>query len=82
MKTNNNMTPQTRWHDHALDITKLQIKRKKIIKDQKHKTNNRHYDSIPIVPSASKGNLNLILFRDFMAVSLPCNSLHHTTINT
>jgi len=55
------MTPQQKWHGHAQEANKTTIKLKKSTKDQNHKTNNRHHDSIPIVPSASKGKLNLSL---------------------
>jgi len=55
MKTNNNnMKPQPKWHGHALNITKLEIKLKKITKDQRHKSNNRHHDSIPMVPKETQ----------------------------
>ena len=35
LKTNKNTTPQTKWHDHALDIMKLQIKCKKMTRHWK-----------------------------------------------
>ena len=53
------MTPQTKWHDHAQDIDKTAIKNNKSPKYQKHKIDNRCHDSIPMVPSDSKGKLNL-----------------------
>jgi len=46
-KANNNMTPQTKWHDHAQDTIKTAIKHNKLPKYQNHTTSNKHHDSIP-----------------------------------
>jgi len=54
MKTNNNMTLQKKWYGHTLYINKSSNQAQKITKDQKHKTENKHHDSIPMVPNASK----------------------------
>lgn len=80
-KTKNNTTPQTKWYGHALNINKAANQSQQITKDQNHKTRNRHHDSIPMVPSVSKGKLNLRLLQDFMAFSLACNPLHHISMN-
>ena len=53
LKTNNNMTPQKMWYGHTLDINKATNQAQQFIKDQKHKTNNKHHDSIPKVPGES-----------------------------
>jgi len=61
MKTNNNVTPQTKYHGHAQDTNKTTIKRKKSPKYQKHKFDKKRHHSIPMLPHASKGKLNLSL---------------------
>lgn len=63
-----------KWHGHAPNINKLQIKNKQITRHRKNITFNIHHDSIPWVPNASKGNLNLSLLQDFMVVSFVMQS--------
>jgi len=78
---NNNTAPQ----QSGIVMHQTHTNRKSsasIVKYQKHKTNNRHHHSIPMVPSSSKGKLNLRLLQDSWKSLLPCNSLHYTTINT
>jgi len=42
-------TPQPKWHGHAQDSNKTTINHNKAPKYQKHKTSNKHHDSIPMV---------------------------------
>jgi len=43
----------------------------KIEEEKKSKSNNKHHQSIPMVPSASKGKLNLGLLQDSWQYLLP-----------
>jgi len=54
MKTNNNKTLQTKWQGLAPDINKTANQAQQITKDQKHKTRNKHHDSIPWFPVLPK----------------------------
>lgn len=59
------------------------IKLKQITKYRRHKTSNKHRDSIPMLPSASKGKFNLSLLQHFMVVSFSMQfpgSYYHTCI--
>jgi len=64
-QTNNNTTPQPKWHGHAQDANKTVINHNKSPKYQNNKTNNKHHDSFPMIPNASKGKLNLSLLQIF-----------------
>lgn len=44
------MTLQTKWYGHTIDINKAANQAQQFLKDQKHKTNNKHHESIPMVP--------------------------------
>lgn len=81
MKTNNNTTLQMKWYGHTLDINKVanQVQENKIKEDQKHKTNNKHYDSIPMVPRETQPDPSS---RFHGNLSLPCSPLHYISINT
>jgi len=85
MKTNRNTTSQTKWQGLAPDINKTTNQAQKFTKDQNHKTNNKHHESILMVPSASKGKLNLILLQDFMEITFSMKShalYYHKHINS
>jgi len=68
------MTPQTKWYGHTLDTKKDTNLAQQFIKDQKHKTKNKHHDSIPMVPRESSTQA---FFKISWQPLLPCNSLDH-----
>ena len=80
------MTPQTKWHDHALDEIKTTNQAQQITKDRKKKTSNKYYDSIPMGSQCLQEKANPRLLQDFMAISfhaIPASYFHkHITVNT
>ena len=54
MKTNNNATLHSKGYVHTLEIKKATNQAQQVTKYQKHKTSNKHHDSIPMVPKETQ----------------------------